>query len=211
MRYANQVASAAHVEVIHHISSDLHYFMAPVEARVSLPITNQPLYAKGSSCLSSIMHSFVLDKSPSLILLVWSSLCGNVGLVWWSTHSKAYSRTSATLKVNFIEVCRLFALWHSFTQHQKISHLNTPEHTLTISCMTLFERTLSTQSFSTSGGCRRIPYTPICASGPNGAILHYGRFFVWIWATPSCTSQYGDRLCALHYSFPRLCCDHLGL
>lgn len=24
------------------------------------------------------------------------------------------------------------------------------------------------------GGCRRIPYTPICASGPNGAILHYG-------------------------------------
>ena len=24
------------------------------------------------------------------------------------------------------------------------------------------------------GGCRHAPYTPICASGPNGAILHYG-------------------------------------
>jgi len=24
------------------------------------------------------------------------------------------------------------------------------------------------------GGCRRLPYTPICASGPNGAVLHYG-------------------------------------
>ena len=24
------------------------------------------------------------------------------------------------------------------------------------------------------GGCRHAPYTPICASGPNGAVLHYG-------------------------------------
>ena len=24
------------------------------------------------------------------------------------------------------------------------------------------------------GGCRHAPYTPICASGPNGATLHYG-------------------------------------
>lgn len=24
------------------------------------------------------------------------------------------------------------------------------------------------------GGCRHAPYTPICASGPNCAILHYG-------------------------------------
>uniref|UniRef100_A0A061RJ50 Xaa-Pro dipeptidase n=1 Tax=Tetraselmis sp. GSL018 TaxID=582737 RepID=A0A061RJ50_9CHLO len=25
-----------------------------------------------------------------------------------------------------------------------------------------------------AGGCRHAPYTPICASGPNGAVLHYG-------------------------------------
>eukprot|EP00192_Tetraselmis_astigmatica_P004654 CAMPEP_0117698338 /NCGR_PEP_ID=MMETSP0804-20121206/29707_1 /TAXON_ID=1074897 /ORGANISM="Tetraselmis astigmatica, Strain CCMP880" /LENGTH=495 /DNA_ID=CAMNT_0005512645 /DNA_START=73 /DNA_END=1560 /DNA_ORIENTATION=- len=25
-----------------------------------------------------------------------------------------------------------------------------------------------------AGGCRHTPYTPICASGPNGAVLHYG-------------------------------------
>ncbi len=24
------------------------------------------------------------------------------------------------------------------------------------------------------GGCRHAPYTPICASGPNGSTLHYG-------------------------------------
>ena len=24
------------------------------------------------------------------------------------------------------------------------------------------------------GGCRHAPYTPICASGPNCAVLHYG-------------------------------------
>ena len=24
------------------------------------------------------------------------------------------------------------------------------------------------------GGCRHAPYTPICASGSNGAVLHYG-------------------------------------
>lgn len=24
------------------------------------------------------------------------------------------------------------------------------------------------------GGCRHAPYTPICASGRNGAVLHYG-------------------------------------
>ncbi len=24
------------------------------------------------------------------------------------------------------------------------------------------------------GGCRHAPYTPICASGPNAAVLHYG-------------------------------------
>ena len=24
------------------------------------------------------------------------------------------------------------------------------------------------------GGCRQFAYTPICASGPNGAVLHYG-------------------------------------
>lgn len=25
-----------------------------------------------------------------------------------------------------------------------------------------------------TGGCRITGYTPICASGPNGAVLHYG-------------------------------------
>ena len=31
-----------------------------------------------------------------------------------------------------------------------------------------------TCSGTMQGGCRHAPYTPICASGPNCAVLHYG-------------------------------------
>ena len=36
-----------------------------------------------------------------------------------------------------------------------------------------FESLFHHLSYS-NGGCREFAYTPICASGPNAAILHYG-------------------------------------
>ena len=60
-----------------------------------------------------------------------------------------------------------YCLWVSSQAHVDVMRATKPlmmEHQLE----SLFKYRIA------QGGCRQAAYTPICASGPNGAVLHYG-------------------------------------
>ncbi len=81
-----------------------------------------------------------------------------------ATHDISFPRSMRSFSAYFAAVPHGANMWVAMQVMQQIK-----PHMMEYAAESIFMYTTYSR-----GGCRHAPYTPICASGPNGATLHYG-------------------------------------